>query len=300
MKTVYQLREAASSKPTKVDWTQGIIFGVKVLAETSRNGFIYPLATRQKAHKLLENLRVNIDHLAQRHKGEDVPVSARFGKLINVREGAGGTYADLKFNIKHREAESIGYAAEHLDDTLGMSINGIGYGSRKDAQGRKIVDEIKYLKSCDVVADPGSTYSLFESANMELSEEVLAAAQGTDEAAILTALEAILAKRKAPAPVVTPVVESLSEEEQLARLKAEKDCLVLCESLKVAPTIDLIGMMADLPTEEKRKALALAMKKAPGAPPKSAPVVLRESAPAVPTDPAALRTRAVGILRGGN
>ena len=101
----------------------------------------------------------------------------------------------------------------------------------------------------------------------------------------------------------TEVEESLNEEQQLARLKAEKACLVLCESLKVEPSSDLIDLLADLPTEEKRKALIakVGVKKGVKAP-KSAPIPLRESAPApaTPADPAAERARLANILRGRN
>ncbi len=296
MKHLHQLRESVASRPSKVDWANGVIYGVKVLAETSRNGFVYPRETRVKAHKLLENLRVNIDHLAKHKKGEDVPFAARFGKLVNVREGAGGTFADLKFNVKHKLAESIAYAAEHLDDTLGMSINGTGHGTKTDAQGRKIVDEIARLRSCDVVADPGSTHSLFESENMEteLATEVAAALTGTtDEAEQLTALEALIAKRKAPAEVV----ESADEATELARLKTEKECLVLCESLKVPVTTELLDTLADLPTEDKRKKLLAQIKKPAPVQPRSAAVPLRESAPA---DPVAERKRLANLLRARN
>ncbi len=319
MKKVHQLRESSGSKPTKVDWENGIIYGVKVLAESSRNGFVYPRSTREKAHKILENLRVNLDHLTKGSKS-DVPLAARFGKLINVREGANGTYADLRFNVEHKYAKSIAYAAEHMPDTLGMSINGIGYGTKKDGQGRTIVDEINRLRSCDVVADPGSTHSLFESAPVE--PEVVEPAgpspsiegiraeintlldQSSEDEAVLDALQELIDKRRGKKSDETdddetgehvPVEES--DKSELARLKTEKACLVLCESLKVNATAELIGLLADLPSDDKRKLLLATVKKTPAAAPRSAPakpVDLRESAP---VDPVAERKRLAKLLR---
>jgi hypothetical protein len=322
VKKVHQLRESAQSKPTKVDWDKGIIYGVKVLSESSRNGFVYPRSTREKAHRILENLRVNIDHKEKGKEKQDIRFVERFGKLINPREGSGGTFCDLKFNKKHALAESIAYAAEYLDDTLGMSINGIGYGTKVDGQGRKIVEEIARLRSCDVVADPGSTHSLFESQQMEeelpgTDPGVAASLTGMkaavthlvenaqDEAALVNALAAWCEKQnpKDEEEEEAEVKESLSETEQLARLTTEKACLVLCESLKVEPSSDLIELLADLPSEEKRKALIakVGVKKGVKAP-KSAPMPLRESAPvqAPAPDPAAERARLAGILRGRN
>ncbi len=317
MSQPYSLRESTGSKPSKVDWGKGIIYGVKVLAEDSRNGFVYPRATRLKAHPLFENLRVNIDHLSSRKKGEDVPYAARFGKLVNVREGDRGTFADLKFNPKHALAESIAYAAEHLDDTLGMSINGVGHGTARDAQGRKIVESISALRSCDVVADPGSTHTLFES--QQMSEELPGSDPGVaasltgmkaavthlvenaaDEAALVAALTAWVEKYAAPEDEESDVEES---EKTFERLKAERECLVLCESEKVTPTSALIDLLADLTTEDKRKTLLTQWAKgtAPKPAPRSGPPIkLQESqqAPAKPADPVAERKRLAGVLRG--
>lgn len=318
--TTLLLRESSTFQKAKVDREKGIIYGVKVLAESSRNGFVYPLATRQKAHTLLENLRVNIDHLTKKDAKADVPLAARFGKLVNVREGPGGTYADLRYNVKHKLAESIAYAAEELPDTLGMSINGGGRGAGKTPDGKTIVGEIIRLRSCDVVADPGSTHSLFESETMDdeltTSDPGVAASltgmkatithfveNAADEAALVAALKAWCEKYdKADDEEEEDVEESLGEAQQLARLTTEKACLVLCESLKVQPTNELIELMADLPTEEKRKALVAKVGVKLGVKPaKSAPAIpLRESAPAAPLDPAAERKRLAGILRARN
>lgn len=314
------LRESVTSKPSKVDWAKGIIYGVKVLAETSKNNFVYPRETRVKAHKLLEGLRVNIDHLKAKNAKDDVPYEARFGKLINVREGDRGTYADLKFNVKHRLAESISYAAEHLHDTLGMSINGGGIGGGRTADGKKIVTEIVRLRSCDLVADPGSTETLFESAPVDdelpgTDPGVAASLTGmkatithfvenaADEAALVAALKQWCEKydKGDDDEEEEDVEESLDEAAQLARLQAEKACLVLCESLKVQPSSDLISLMADLPTEEKRKALVAKIGVKLGVKaPKSAPINLRESAPVPTATPEEARKRVTNLLRGRN
>ena len=303
------LRESVGSKPTKVDWSKGIIYGVKVLAEESRNGFIYPQSTRVKAHRILEGLRVNIDHLKSKNEKDDILFTSWFGKLINVREGKAGTFADLKFNVKHLLAESICYAAEELDDTLGMSINGRGLPGGRTKDGKIIVGEITRLRSCDVVADPGSTVTLFESAMEpeELNPEMEAAKAHVNtvmmNAKTVEELKAALASYLNDDEEEEEVKESLNEEQQLARLTTEKACLKLCESLKVEPSSDLIDLLADLPTEEKRKALIAKVGVKKGVkPPKSAPIKLRESAPATPAtpaDPAAERARLANILRRG-
>lgn len=303
-----KLLESAAQTTCKVDLEKGIIYGVKVLGEDSRNHFVYPKETRIKAHKLLEGLKVNVDHKRKKDEREDVPLESRFGKIVNIREGDGGTFADLRFNVKHKLAESIAYAAEHLPDTLGLSINGGGRGTRKDANGRKIVDEITFLKSCDLVSDPGSTHSLFESnQNMETETGLDPALEGI-KTHIMTLLGNAKSKDEALAALKTYVEEEAGEGEgegdddeveesnkQFARLKLEKDVMLLCESMKYTPTHDTIELLADLPDEAKRKTMITKLKAGTKTAPKSG-VPLRESE--APADPDAKKKHLLKILRG--
>lgn len=295
------LRESTTTTKPKIDKVKGIIHDVKVLNETSRNNFVYPKETRVRAHKLLENLRVNINHKKKKDEREDTPLQSRFGRLQNVRETETGTIADLKYNIRHSMADEIIYAAEELSDTLGLSINGDGRGTRRDTQGRKIVDDIIRLKSVDLVADPGSTLSLFESENPvepELNPEMEGAKAHIstlmNNAKTVEELKKALAEYAKGEEEEEEEEETVSESDKtLARLQTEKACLVLCESMKYPVTADVIDLLSDLPDEAKRKALITKLKTTSKTAPRSSALPLRES-----ETPEEKNKKLLTILRG--
>src|SRR4051812_40750345 len=104
----------------------GVIQGIKILGEQSKNGNRYPAAVRKAAHRFMEGVRVNLNHPSRAAKGEDRLVESRIGKLVNVREGEGGTFADLHFLTSHPMAGSLQEAAKRMPDLYGLSINGKG------------------------------------------------------------------------------------------------------------------------------------------------------------------------------
>ncbi|MEM0915917.1 MAG: hypothetical protein AAGK09_15080, partial [Planctomycetota bacterium] len=80
----------------------------------------------------------------------------------NVRYVEGrGLYGDLHFNPKHRIAEQFAWDAEHAPANVGLSHNVLAKTSRM-GNGTK-VDSITRVVSVDVVADPATNRSLYES-----------------------------------------------------------------------------------------------------------------------------------------
>lgn len=180
--TVTLLREdyAPGAQPHKVDRDKGIIFGVKVLGRTSPNrhgidgaqSTEYTPEAMQRAVKLYEGLKVNVDHPPREKPGKDRSSFDRLGKLQNVRIEADGIYADLHLLKSHPMAERLMEAAEKMPDCFGLSHNAYGKGQVESGVYR--IHEIVEVRSVDVVADAGTVQSLFESKTMTTRKTVKA------------------------------------------------------------------------------------------------------------------------------
>jgi hypothetical protein len=142
----------------RVDRTAGIIPSVKLLGRISKKGREYPAAVMAKALPLYEGMRVNIDHVDpnQRRSLRD-----RIGLVKNVTLKEDGLYGDFHYNPKHALAEQIAWDAENAPQNLGFSHDTRG-GSR-NIGGKVVVESIDKVLSVDLVANPATTSSLFES-----------------------------------------------------------------------------------------------------------------------------------------
>lgn len=152
--------------PSSVDAAAGIIRGVKLLGFESKNGRIYPPQAVRNAVGLYENAKVNINHP---EKGPSQPrtYQDRIGvtKSARIVEGKdGGIFADFHYNPKHPLAEQIAWDAQNNPSSLGFSHNALlKFSGKNSPDGRAVVEAIVNVKSVDLVADPATTRSLFES-----------------------------------------------------------------------------------------------------------------------------------------
>lgn len=153
------LEYTALGTPSRVDRESGVIHGVKILGLESRNGRSYDPKALAKAVGLYEGIRVNVDHPGKTSTQRSY--RDRFGQLKNVQVTATGLVGDLHFNPRHALAEQFLWDAEHQPDNAGFSHNADGRTAQKD--GLTIVEEITRVHSVDLVADPATTKSLFES-----------------------------------------------------------------------------------------------------------------------------------------
>ena len=146
--------------PHRVDREKGIIYGVKVCGLKSINGRRYLLEALRKATPLYEGVAVNVNH----PKKPDDPrqTDDRFGRLINVRPGEDGLYADLEFLKSHPLAERICEAAERMPELFGLSHNAQGAGEN-DKDGTFVVSEIVEVRSVDLVGEPATNRGIWES-----------------------------------------------------------------------------------------------------------------------------------------
>ena len=68
-------------------------------------------------------------------------------------------------------ANAIVEAAEKMPEILGLSLLGEGTGKTKDKDGNTIIESIDRVFSVDLVANPATVTSLYESEEEEESEE---------------------------------------------------------------------------------------------------------------------------------
>lgn len=153
--------EAVSKR--EVDDAAGIIRGVKIVGTKSRNGRRYTMEALRSAIPMYEGVAVNIDHP---HDDPDETRSSydRFGLIKNVREGNDGLYGDLHYLTSHKMAPSVVEDAKKGLGLFGMSHNASGDGYTEN-DGTRVIDRILEVRHVDLVADPATTNSLFESRN---------------------------------------------------------------------------------------------------------------------------------------
>lgn len=160
-----------------VDGQKAVISGVKVLGTESANGRTYRPEALAAAVKLYEAKPVNIDHL----DGGRRSYRDRIGRLMNVRVGPDGIYADLAVNPKHPLAEQLLWDAEHAPENVGLSHDARGRTVVRD--GRVIVEAIESVRSVDLVAEPATTRGLYEGVDdQDASSAVADPADQADDA----------------------------------------------------------------------------------------------------------------------
>ncbi|MBE3132842.1 MAG: hypothetical protein IMZ55_05170 [Acidobacteria bacterium] len=146
-----------------MDRKAGVLHDVRVLGRRSMNGREYTVEAIAKAKGLYEGRAVNADHPLD--PTGDRSIQDRMGWLQNVRDDSTGLTADLHLLRSHPMSERIFEAAERRPQLFGLSHN--AEGRTHEQEGRMIVDEITDVRSVDVVADPATTRSLFESLHWE-------------------------------------------------------------------------------------------------------------------------------------
>lgn len=149
-----------SSPRRKIDKENGVVSGVKILGVKSRNNRVYPLETLRDAAPLYENAKVNVNH-PDGSPTESRKYQDRVGSIKNVTLQENGLYGDFHFNPKHPLAEQMLWDAEKAPENFGFSHNVEAVVRLEN--GAQIVDKIVRVRSVDLVADPATTFGLFES-----------------------------------------------------------------------------------------------------------------------------------------
>jgi hypothetical protein len=162
MTTSEWLQEYASSRGValRVDRTQSLIRGVKILGLESRNGRSYLPEALAAATALYEGAKVNVNH-PRATTAAPRDYQDRLGAIREVTYRVGeGLFADLQYNPMHALAEQLAWDAEHAPENVGFSHNVEARTARRE--GRTVVESILKVQSVDLVADPATTSGLFE------------------------------------------------------------------------------------------------------------------------------------------
>ena len=139
----------------------GLIRGVKLLGLSSKNNRRYSEQALAKAldSKIYEGATVYVDHPPRGNQSRSY--RDRFARIEAVRQNKDGLFGDLRFNPRHPLAEQIVWDATHKTEGVGLSHN-IVAGCRSDKSG-EIIEEITKVHSVDLVDNPATTRTLFES-----------------------------------------------------------------------------------------------------------------------------------------
>jgi hypothetical protein len=167
--SIETLFEVTQSKNPRIDAEKGIIHDVRILGPKSANGRVYTPEAIRNAVGLYESRAVFTDHPKRSASREDRPIKDKIGWLQNVREHDSGLNGDLHILKSHSLAATILEAAERAPNQFGLSHNAEGRTVQRD--GKTFVEEIKAVRSVDIVSDPATTRGLFESMNTEPEPE---------------------------------------------------------------------------------------------------------------------------------
>lgn len=163
------LEVSIPSDAMHVDREKAVISGVRILGPSSLNGRKYTPEAIQKAAALYENRPVNVDHPEDVNKPHQRSVRDRFGWLKNVHYHNDGLEGELHYLKTHPQTEQVLEAADRNPALFGLSHNADG---RLVQHGKEyLVEEIVGVRSVDLVADPATTKSLFESYLQEQAME---------------------------------------------------------------------------------------------------------------------------------
>lgn len=231
-----ELWEYSESKPERVDKEAGIIFGVKLLGQTSRNTHgvrgvdetRYTDAALREAAALYEGLPVNYDHAPKNERGEVRRTSATGGIVQGVQFKPGqGLIGNLKMLKAHERFGPLVEAAASPDMNHLFACSHHAYG-RSSVQGRTlVVDKIPDPRSVDIVTAGGTVRGLFEEQQgrqtmktiREILESLVAKLKGKSKPRLKALLEADVLP-ESDAEMEAPADEAEPEEQMEDALEA--------------------------------------------------------------------------------
>lgn len=150
-------------KPERVDREKGIIYGVRACGRTSRNGGKYPREVQARDVDRYNGLNVYVDmghHQIER--GTNIPAPVKFGYTANAKAVDGGIDVDLHFIPTHDFAKDFCWACENDPRHYGFShFADVKWDNRPD--GSRVAESIRRVVRLDIVGDPATTTSVFES-----------------------------------------------------------------------------------------------------------------------------------------
>jgi hypothetical protein len=160
--TQSHITESSVGHAFNVDQDAGIIRGVKILGLNSSNGRRYLREALAKAISMYEGVSVYSDHIKIENRRQPRACEDKYAWLENVKQDAdGGLSGDLHYLKSDPKGPKLAESALRRPSLFGLShdIEGKTYLDN----GTLVVEEITKVNSVDVVTDPATTRSLFES-----------------------------------------------------------------------------------------------------------------------------------------
>ena len=158
LQTIVLHEDVSAGLSTRVDRAAGIIRGVRVLGPKSKNNRVYSEPAVRESCSLYEGIHVNYDHPRD---SRERSMRDRAGWLRGVHVSNGGLSGDLCLFTSDSRAAKVLEAAERHPGAFGLSHN-VRAETRQE-NGVLIVERITRVESVDIVSDPATTSSLFES-----------------------------------------------------------------------------------------------------------------------------------------
>lgn len=153
---------AAAGVAKRIDEDYGVLMRVRVLGLESKNGRRYSAEAVRRAIPLYEGIGVFVDHHSK-------PAAVRsyrdrIGTLQSVgfQEGQ-GLFGNLHLNMAHPLYAQI--MADAKSSTPGVGLSHVVEGRSVHLNGLTVVEDIERVVSVDLVCNPATANSLFESAN---------------------------------------------------------------------------------------------------------------------------------------
>lgn len=142
-----------------------VIRGVRVMNSTSRNGGIYESKAIQSAAKIVHRLPLSLEHTDENgRKYAERKGQLREGRVV---EGGKAVEADAWINRGDLLANKIRIDAKHFPENINLSVEmpsdgWIGEDTRR-IDGKYRVKDITRMVDCSIVAEGGTTSTLYES-----------------------------------------------------------------------------------------------------------------------------------------
>ena len=152
-----------------VDEENGVIRGVRILGKYSKNGREYTEQARRDAAKCYEGVGVNVDH--KRKPGEEHKLLEGKGWLGECADNPAkeAVYGNLYILKTDPDAPKIFEIARRKPKNIGLSH--VAEGVTKSVGGKTIVESIQRVTSVDLVRNPATNSSLFESEDLPVSKK---------------------------------------------------------------------------------------------------------------------------------
>lgn len=169
-----------SNNSIRHDKENCIVYGMAILKNTSQNcsykngkGRRYTEQALQSAARLVNESKSYINHATMEElekRGGIRDIRDMLGFFENGRVEGEVTRADLHYLDSHKKW--FAPIVEKMADKIGGSIHAYGPSSFDDNTLIETVQDIKVLRSVDIVTEPGSTNNLFESLRRDKENEM--------------------------------------------------------------------------------------------------------------------------------